>query len=297
LELISKPPHEDEEAGELYKTKEMSVTFVADENPTKVLNPANGAFDAVAPFVAAESAAVLRARLRAVHAMRTDQLNAALEKTRPQGITIGRQVIDQMLGQAVQLPRLQKRFNQRDFVRAGTGDVGAPGQTVMIDQEQKLSAFAALGLADAGTPFFAEQNVPSAMDSVVSKTPARSSWRSRRDQAFSHVPLFVHSRWRRQQVLPDGNRWGMSFQRAPVRSTQQMPLKQVRAGAGGRPPLGDCFGSGNKSAIKDHCSSLSSLGSVVDPAAAPSACQSRDRAISDLLSTSLNTHERPPTFS
>jgi hypothetical protein len=131
----------------------------------------------------------------------------------------------------------------------------------------------------------------------VSKTPVRSSWRSRRDQAFSHVPLFVHSWWRRQQVLPDGNRWGMSSQRAPVRSTQHTPSKQARAGAGGRPPLGDRFGSGNKSAIKYHCSSLSSLGSVVDPAAAPRACQLRDRAISDLLSTSLNTHQPPLAFS
>jgi hypothetical protein len=273
------------------------VAFVADKNSTEVLNPADRTFDSVPPFVAAEPAAVLRARLRPVRAMRTDQLNAAFEKTRPQGIAIGRQVIEQMLGESVQVPLLQQRFNQRHFVRTGTGNVGTPGQTLMIDQEQELGTFAALGLADARTPFFAAQNVPSPIDSVVSKTPVRSSWRSRRDQAFSHVPLFVHSRWRRQQVLPDGNRLGMSSQRAPVLRTQHTPLKQARAGAGGRPPLGDRFGSGNKSAIKDHCSSLSSLGSVVDPAAAPSACQSRDRAISDLLSMPLNTHERPLTFS
>ena len=273
------------------------MAFVADKNSTEVLNPADGAFDSVAPFVAAEPTTVLGARFRPVRAMRTDQLNAALKKTRPQGIAIGRQVIQQMLGQPMQLPLLQERFNQRHFVRAGAGNVSAPGETMMIDQQQDLSALAAFGLADALTPFFAEQNVPSAMDSLVSKTPARSSWRSKRDQAFSQVPLFVHSRWRRQQVLPEGNHWGISSQRAPVRSTQHTPSKQARAGAGGRPPLGDRFGSGNKSAIKDHCSSLSSLGSVVDPVAAPSACPSRDRAISDLLSASLNTHEHSPTFS
>lgn len=282
----------------MYKTKEqMGVAFVTDKDPTKVLNPADSAFNSVAPFVAAEPAAVLRARLRAVRTMRTDQLDAALQQARSQGVAIGCQVIDQMLGQAAKLPFLKQRFNQRHFVRAGTGNVGAPRQTVMIDQEEKLSAFAALRLADALAPFFAEQNVPSPIDSVVSKTPARSRRCSRRDQAFSHVPLLVHFWCRRQQVLPDGKCLGMSCQRAPVCSTQHTPLKQARAGAGGRPPWGDCFGSGNKSAIKDHCSSLSSLGSVVDPVAAPSACQSRDRAISDLLSMSLNTHERPPTFS
>lgn len=278
--------------------KQMGVAFVADKDATEMLNPADGAFDSVSPFVAAEPAAVLSARLGAVRAMRTNELNAALQKAGPQGIAIGCQVIEEVFGQPPQLPLSEQRFDQRDFVRTGTGNVGAPGETLMIDQEQQLGAFAALRLADTSPPFFAEQNVPSAIDSVVSSPPARSSRRSRRDHALSQVPLFVHSRWRRQQVLPEGNRSGKSSQRAPVRNTQHTPSKQARAGAAGRPPWGDRFGSGNRSAINNHCSSVSSkLGSVVDPAAALSTCQLRDRAISDLLSTSLTTHERSRAFS
>lgn len=274
------------------------MTLVTDENPTKVLNPADGAFDAVASFVPTEPAAVLGARLGPVGAVRTNELNAAAEKTSPQRIAVGRQIIQQMFRQAVQLPCLQERFNQCDFVRTGAGDLGAPGQPLLIDQEQELGALAAFGLANAVAPFFAAQNVPSAMDSVVSRTPARSRRCSKRDQAFCQIPLFVHSWWRRQQVLPEGSRSGTSSQRAPVRSTQHTPSKQARAGAGRRPPLGDGGGSGNKSAINDHCSSVSSdLGSVVDPAAAPGACHWRDRPISDLLSMSLNTQQQLRAFS
>lgn len=274
------------------------MTLIPHQNPTKVLNPRDGAFDSVAPFVAAESTAVLSGRPLAVRAMRTNELYAAAEQARSQRVAVRCQIIQQMFRQPMQLPRLQERFNQRDFVWAGARDVSAPGQTLLIDEEQELGALAAFGFANACTPFFAAQNVPSAMDSAVSRTPARSRRCSKRDQAFCQIPLFVHSWWRRQQVLPEGNGSGTSSQRAPVRKTQHTPSKQAREGAGCRPPLDDRGRSGNKSAINDHCSSLSSdLGSVVDPAAAPGACHLRDRPISDLLSTSLNTQQLLRAFS
>lgn len=274
------------------------MTFVSHQNSTEVLNPADGALHAVASLIAAEPAAVLGGRLGAVRAMRTNELDAAVEELGSQWIAVGCQIVQQMLRQASQLAGLQKRFNQRDFVRAGAGDVGAPGQTLLIDEQQELGSLATLCLANAIAPLFAAQNVPSAMDSVVSSTPARSSRCTRRDQAFFQIPVIVHSWWRRQQVLPEGKRSGTSSQRAPVRKTQHTPSKQARAGAGRRPPFGDRGGSGNKSDINDHCSSVSSdLGSVVDPAAAPGACQLRDRPISGLLSIPLNTQQPLRAFS
>jgi hypothetical protein len=71
------------------------------------------------------------------------------------------------------------------------------------------------------------------------------------------MPASVHSRNRRQHVEGEGKQLGRSFQRAPVRRIQRMPSAQARAGARGRPPCGDRGFSGNKSAIKDHCSSVS----------------------------------------
>lgn len=263
------------------------MVLIASHEPTKGLQPADGAFDLPAALVAAEAATVLSGWLDSVAAMRANQMNTTLSQSHPQRVTVGGRVIQKMLGQAAKPTPLKQRLDQSHFMRTGAGDVRAPGQAIRGREHHDLAAFAALGLAHASAPFFAEQNVPSAMASLVSSAPSRSSRRSNRDQARSQAPLLVQSRKRRQQVLGEGNDAGRSFQRAPVCSTQQMPSKQARDGAGGRPPSGDASGSGKRSAISDHCSSLSlKLGSVLDPAEA-NASQLRDRAISDLLSTSL----------
>jgi hypothetical protein len=269
------------------------VIFVTHDQPPKALKPADGAFDFVASAVAAKPSRVLRARFHAVVPMRTDQLNAAFQKSRSQGIAVSRGIVQKVFGQTMKPTLLKQWLHQRDFVRAGTGDLSAPRQSAGVAQKQDASTFAAPRFADAWSPLFAGQNVPSPMDSVVFRTPARSSRHNSRDQAFAQAPQPVQSRWRRQQVLGEGKCSGRSFQRAPVLSTQLTPSKQARDVAGGRPPFGDRLGSGNKSAISDHCSSVSStVGSVLDPVEAPTASQSWDPGISDLLSTSLNTHER-----
>ena len=263
------------------------MVFVAGHQSTKALQPADRAFDLPAALIAAEPAAVLSGWFYAIAAMGTDQVDAALLQTRSQRIAISGRVVQEVLGQAAEPTPLEQWLDQGHFVRTGARDVRTPRQTVCSGKHHDLGAFAALGLAHASAPFFAEQKVPSAIASLVSSAPSRSSRRSRRDQARSQAPLLVQSRRRRQHVLPEGNDGGRSFQRAPVCSTQQMPSKQARDGAGGRPPSDDASGSGKRSAISDHCSSVSvNLGSVLDPAEA-NASQSRDRAISDLLSTSL----------
>ena len=268
------------------------MVFVASDQSTEALQPADRSLDFPAAPVAAESAAVLGWWFGSVPAMGADQVDAALVQTRSQGITIGGRVVEQMLGQAAKPAPLKQWFDQRHFMRTGAGDVRAPRQSIRGGEHHDLGTLATLGLAHAFAPFFAEQNVPSAIASLVSSAPWRSSRRSRRDQACSQTPLLVQSRRRRQHVLGEGNDVGRSFQRAPVCSTQQMPSKQARDGAGGRPPSGDGSGSGKRSTISDHCSSVSvNLGSVLDPAEAAYASQSRDRGISDLLSTSLITHE------
>jgi hypothetical protein len=78
-----------------------------------------------------------------------------------------------------------------------------------------------------------------------------------------------------------------------VVSTQRMPATQSLAGQRGRPPSGDGAGSENRSAIKNHCSSLScDSGSILDPAEATCASSLRDRraVIEGLLSEFLNRH-------
>jgi hypothetical protein len=182
-------------------------------------------------------------------------------------------------------------------VWAGAGDECAQRQSRGVAEDHDLGPFSSFGLANAFPPFFAEANVPSAIIWSRSIPPFRSSRRNSRDQAFSQAPLLVQASNRRQHVLEEGKQRGRSFQRAPVRSTQQMPSKQSRDSAGGRPPSGERGDSGNRSAICNHCSSLSSkAGSIVDPAGAKAAPLLRDRFISDSFLIT-DTHRITTVFS
>jgi hypothetical protein len=93
-----------------------------------------------------------------------------------------------------------------------------------------------------------------------------SSRPSSRAQASWNRPAAVQSLNRRQQVEGDGYRSGKSCHRAPETSTQRIPSRHRRGGTGGRPPRAVVRRYGNKSAIKNHCSSVRyGLGTVLDP--------------------------------
>ena len=75
----TKPPEEDNEAGELNEAKEVLwMIFPSDEDPTLPLDPGEEAFDQPAPQEASQAAPVLRRRLRSVRAVRRDHLDAIL---------------------------------------------------------------------------------------------------------------------------------------------------------------------------------------------------------------------------
>ena len=274
--------------------EEMGVVFVACDESPEVLQPTDRAFDLPATTIAGKLAPVLKGRARAIVAMRADQFDAALSQPLPQMVAVGGEIVDQVLGKSSQATLIEKGFDQLDIVRTGAGDEDAQRQARGVGEDHDLGPFTTFGFADALAPFFADANVPSAIAWSRSIWPVRSRRCSSRDQARSHAPRLVQASNRRQHVLGEGKQDGKSFQRAPVRSTQQIPSKHSRDSAGGRPPSGERGNSGNRSAIRDHCSSSSSnVGSVVDPAGASAAPLSRDRAISDLLSTLTDTQQTP----
>src|SRR5262245_5208840 len=276
----------------------MSVVFIASNQSPKVLQPADGTFDPPAAAVAAKSAPILRARLHAIGTMRADQVNSTLSQTVAKRVAIGSAIVEQMPWQTAHSSLCEQRLNQGHFVGTGAGDVSAQRQAVGISLDHDLGHFAGFGLAYAAAPFIAEQNVPSAIASSACTWPSCCSLQSKRDQARAHAPHCVQSRSRRQQVLGDGKWLGKSFQRAPRRSTQQIPSKHSRDPAGGRPPLGEQRGGGNTSAIHFHCSSSSSYsGSIMAPDKAACAAPWRDRGISDLLSTATDTRRINRVFS
>lgn len=77
--------------------EEVSMPFVADEEPSSVLKPADGAFDLPAFEVAAQSTSVLSRRFLSSAAMRSNLFNAATCKSISQPIGVGRFIIEQSL--------------------------------------------------------------------------------------------------------------------------------------------------------------------------------------------------------
>jgi predicted site-specific integrase-resolvase len=295
LEAVSKPSHDDHEAGELDESvKEIGVIFIARDKPAEVLKPADRAFDLPAAAIAPELAAVLSGRPRAVLAVRTDEFDTAARQPRSKLIVVGRQVVEEPARLLRKQATLQERLDQRRLVGTGAGDFGSQGKAATIGEDHRFGSLPAFGLADAQPPFFAEENVPSAIPSSHWMRPSRSRERSSLAQAFVQTPASVQSWKRRQQVGGDGKCAGRSFHRAPLRSTHKMPSTHSRAARRGRPPCADGAGSGNKSAINFHCSSVScGSGSFLDPAQAV-ACSLRDRIdISNLLGRSLIRSSEP----
>ena len=273
------------------------MVLVASNDPSKVLNPTDRSFYFPTSTVAAHFASVLRGRFDPIRAVRADQVDASTFQPGSQRITVGSHVVNQTTGFASKHSCFEKRFDQRDFVRTGTGGVDTSRETVSVGKNHDLGSLASFGLANLFTPFFAEANVPSAKDSSWFSSPWRSSKSIKRFQATCQIPDFVHCRCRRQQVVAEGKCLGRSFHRAPLRSIQRIPSTQPRDAATGRPPLGPIGVSANRSEIKFHCSSVSSyLGSVLDPVSDPTA--SRDRFVmSSLLSAALNTTNHRLSFS
>ena len=242
------------------------MIFVTSYQPPEILQPSNRSLNLPPTAVATERAAILCARLSTVRPMRAYQFDSTSRQAFTQWIAVRGHVVDKTARLTSKDSIFEKRFNEGYFMGAGTCRIDANGEAMTIGKHHDLGALATLCLPNLFTPFFADENVPSANDSSWLRRPSRSSRRTNRAQAFLHTPDRVQLRCRRQHVVAEGKCVGMSFQRAPLRNIHKMPSTQGRDAATGRPPLGPTGDSGNRSLISCHRSSLSSkLGSVLDP--------------------------------
>jgi hypothetical protein len=126
-----------------------------------------------------------------------------------------------------------------------------------VDHHHPLRTLSAFGLADAGAPFLAGANDPSAKVSAQLSWPFSSNSPRNFRQIVSQTSWSSQSRSRRQQVVGEGYSGGKSFQRAPLRSTQRIPSKTGRLSTGFRPPFRDCLNFGKSGSIFAHCASVS----------------------------------------
>jgi hypothetical protein len=134
-----------------------------------------------------------------------------------------------------------------------------------------LGTLAPLGFPDAEPPFLAGTKVPSTKASERSMPPRLSRSSAKARKIFSIVPSRTHPWNRRWHVWYEGYLSGRSFQGAPVRSTQRIPLRTSRDGRQGRPrPSLRRGSSGIKGFNSCHCSSVRSMAAMIhaqDPSA------------------------------
>ena len=237
---------------------------------TEVAEPGIGAFDFPATLVAPQLASIVKRLLSFVPTVGSNQLDTALLQPLPQRIAVVAFIGNDAprfrpwpSAPAWDLYLRERGFSEVDLVWRGRRQECSQRNTLAVDQYHPLRALAALGFADRSAPFFAAAKLPSRKVSSQRSSPRSSSVPSKARQASSQTSRSSQSRNRRQQVTPLGYWLGISRHRAPVRNTHKMPSKQARFAAQGRPlPSRRRFGSGNKSLIFSHCSSLSIMGIV-----------------------------------
>lgn len=270
----------------------MMIEFVPRYKSSEVLKPADGSFDLPASFVPSECSTVLGWRLASIAFVGSDEFGTPSLQSASQRVAVSGLVIDQLARSASKDAIGEQRLDEFEFVGTGTLNHVATRRAPAVGEQHDLGAFAAFGLAYAKAPFFAEENVPSAIDSSRSILPWRSSLFTNRAHAFLNKPDSDHCFNRRQQVGYDGKCDGKSRHRAPVRSTHAIASKQSREDALGRPPKGDGRGSSNKSAMRPHWSSVSSnSGSVLDPTLDSASAEWDRIGIHGLFST-MNTQTK-----
>jgi len=244
------------------------VIFPARGQPPKMLQPAERPFDlpavAVMLLIARQQFSL---RLIAAFDERVNESQAPMLESPTQGLAVGRFVVDQTFRFIDECRRgYHQRLDQLDFVRRGTRNVRMQWYAFAVRQQDNLAAFAGLGRPDVVAPFFAGTNVASPRSVSRSSCFKSSLSSSSRCQARWNTPVLTHTVNRWWQTLLDGNERGKSCQRQPVTSTNRMPSRQSRFEWRGRPPRGLGSGSGKRSSIRNHWSSVScSEGSVLNP--------------------------------
>ena len=240
------------------------MVFVANDQTSKVMQPREQPLDLPASVVAAKGSAVLSSWLRSVVFVGSDQFHPTLflEPT-VQRIAVVGLVADHARRQFIKKTSIQRGIDQGYFMRASAACVNGERKTLSVCKAHDFGAFAPFGLAHASAPFFAGAKVPSMKPSLKSIPPRSRKSLAKAVKILSNTPDWLHCWNRRWQVLRGGYRSGRSFQGAPVRRIQRMPLSTSRRSCGGRPDWpGTAFGLGINLIINRHCSSVRSINPI-----------------------------------
>ncbi len=162
--------------------------------------------------------------------------------------------------------RVQKPFNQDDCATLGTSNIERERQALSIDRQDDPCPHALLGPAGVRVSSSAVANVPSAIDSSRRNRLRSLSRRRSRWQAGCSMPTSFRCWSRRQWVAGAGFRMGNFDKSVLARRTCGISLRQGLGGNRVRAPAEDIGISTNRSAIRNHYSSVTSdFRTVLDP--------------------------------
>ena len=242
---------------------DIGAAFVSNAEAAKLMQPRIRSLDH--PTEDAQSTAMLRVALRKdrfdaalsqsfgvccrmigaipLNALRSLARSPALARNRRNRIHQGKQ-----LGHIVAI-RAGNRRGQRNAVRIG--------EDVVL-----RSVFPAIRRVGAGflPPKTARTLELSTTARDQSSWLAAWRWLSNTCRMSCQTPASCQSRSRRQQVIPDPQpiSWGRSSHDIPVFNTNRIPVRALRFGTVGRPPLGCGWGGGKHGSMIAQSSSVSS---------------------------------------
>jgi hypothetical protein len=181
-----------------------------------------------------------------------------------QSVAVVGLVPDQPLRRALGKSALKSVFDKSYLAPGSIFDTYGDRKTIAVCDCHDLGPLALLGFSDTEPPFLAGANVPSIKASDRSMSPRASKSSAKARRIFSTVPSFTHCWKLRWQVWYDGYLSGRSFQGAPVRNTQRIPLRTSRVLRHGRPrPSLRRGGWGISGYNNCHCSSVRSMEEMI----------------------------------
>jgi hypothetical protein len=254
-------PEQNDNAPELDECAEVfSMIFVANDKSAEVVKPCKEAFDFPSASVTPHGATVL-GHAYSASPVGSDEFDAALffEALVERVAVVGR-VANQAIGRVVEHALVDGGFDEGYLVGRSTCNVNGDRKTMSVCDCHDLGALAALGFPHARPPFLAPVKEPSINASRTSIPPRSAKSSASASSTRLNVPSRAHCWKRRWQVWCGGYRSGKSFQGAPVRKIQRMPLSTSRGSRHGRPrPSGRLRGFGNSDSITVHCSFVRSI--------------------------------------
>jgi len=232
------------------------MVLIANGKPSKIVQPSEQPLDFPAATVAAQRTTILR--LTPIAPVWRDHLDPKLhQQLLVQTVAVVGLVSDQPLGRILEKSTLKSVLDKSYLAPRSTLDTYGDRKTRAVCDCHDLGPLALLRFPDAEPPFLAGAKVPSMKASDRSIFPRSSKSSASARSIFSIVPSSTHCWNRRWQVWYDGYLLGRSFQRAPVRNIQRMPLRTSRVSRQGRPrPSLRRGGFGITGSNSRHCSSV-----------------------------------------